>query len=117
MRLAGRRELGLVAHHAGGHAANIGDIRTAEPERIAGAGLLLFGGVGLTGGGPDRNRQRGGQQQSELKMSCSKNRHPFPPAQSLAELWVNGSGFASTGGQDATAQVSRQSRVAIHSAE
>ena len=40
-----------------------------------------------------------------------------PPAQSLAELWVNGSGFASTGGQDATAQVSRQSRVAIHSAE
>ena len=42
LRPAGRRELGLFGDHAGGHAADIGNLGTAEPERVAGAGLLLL---------------------------------------------------------------------------
>jgi hypothetical protein len=76
---AGRRELGFFGDHAGGHAADIGNLGAAQPERIASAGLLLFGGVGLTGGGRDRNRECGSQQPSKPEIPCSKNRHPPSP--------------------------------------
>ena len=42
----------FLGDHAGRHAVDIGNLGAAEPERIAGAGLLLFGGVGLAGGRP-----------------------------------------------------------------
>ena len=75
---AGRRELGFFGDHAGGHPADIGNLGAAQPERIAGAGLLLFGGVGLTGGGRNRNRECGSQQSSKPEIPFSKNRHPSP---------------------------------------
>lgn len=78
---AGRRELVLFSDHAGSHAADVRNLCAAKPKRVAGAGLLLLGGVGLAGGRPDRNRQRRGQQQSKLKISRSKNRHPSPRAE------------------------------------
>ena len=65
-------------------------------------------GLALSGGGRDRNRQRRRPAASQTKNSLLEKSSSIPPAQSLAELWVNGSGFASTGGQRATAQVSRR---------
>src|SRR6478735_3494250 len=38
---AGRRELVLFGDHAGGHAADVRNLGAAQPERVAGAGLLL----------------------------------------------------------------------------
>ena len=76
---ARRRELVLLGDHAGSHAADVRNLGAAQPERIAGAGLLLFGRIGLAGGGRDRKRQRRSQQQqSNLKMSCYEKRHPSP---------------------------------------
>src|SRR5579859_5730710 len=46
-------ELGLFSHHAGGGPLHVGNFRTAEAERIAHAGLLLFGRIG-----PPRRRQQ-----------------------------------------------------------
>ena len=47
MSPAGRRELGLFGDHARRHTADIGNCCAAEAERVAAAGLLLFGRVGL----------------------------------------------------------------------
>src|ERR1700732_4856453 len=43
---ATRAELGLLPGHAGGDAVDIGNLRIAQPERVAGTGLLLLGGIG-----------------------------------------------------------------------
>jgi hypothetical protein len=75
LRAAWRRKLRLVPDHAGGDAIDIGNVGTAETERIAAASLLLFGGVGLGRSGPDRNRERDGQEQSELENPSANNRH------------------------------------------
>jgi hypothetical protein len=75
---ARRRELGFFGDHAGRHAGDIGNLGAAQPERVAGAGLLLLGGVGLAGGGRNRNRECGSQQPSKPEIPCSKNRHPSP---------------------------------------
>ena len=75
---AGRRELIFFGNHACGDAADVGNFRAAEPKRIVGAGLFLLGRIGLAGSRSGRNRQCGGQHQSRLKRSCSKNQHPLP---------------------------------------
>ena len=85
LRPAGRRELRLFGDHASRHAADIGNLGAAQPERVAGAGLLLFGGVGLTRDGRDRNRECGSQQPSKPKIPCAKNRHPSPQP----KVWRN----------------------------
>ena len=79
LRTAGRRELGFPGDHAGGHAIDVGDLGTAEPERVGGTGLLLLGRVALAGGRHGRNHQRYTQQPSKLGMPCSKNHHPSSP--------------------------------------
>ena len=85
LRTARRRELGFFGDHAGRHAADIGNLGAAQPERITGAGLLLFGGIGLSSGGRDRNQECRGQQPSKPKAPCSKNRHPSPQP----KVWPN----------------------------
>jgi len=75
---ARRRELGFFGNHAGRHTADIRNLGAAQPERIASAGLLLLGGVGLAGGGRDRDRECGSQQPSKPEIPRSKNRHPSP---------------------------------------
>jgi hypothetical protein len=75
---ARRRELRFFGDHAGRHATDIGNLGTAEPERVAAAGLLLLGRVALAGGGRNRNRHCHGQQPSKPEIPCSKNRHPSP---------------------------------------
>ena len=78
----------------------------AEPERIAGAGLLLFGGVGRRRRGPDRNREHRRQHQTELDILRPAKRHEIPRGADLREVWVNGGGFASQGGTLTTAEAS-----------
>lgn len=52
-------ELGLLPDHAGGRPLHVGNFRTAQAERIAHAGLLLFGGISppARGHGPHRGGQ------------------------------------------------------------
>ena len=58
MRPASRREARLVLDHAGRDAINVGDIGPAKVHRIAGAGLLLFGGIGGSRRRECRSRKR-----------------------------------------------------------
>jgi hypothetical protein len=55
-----RRELRLVADHAGRDAIDIGNVSAAETKRIAGAGLLLIGRVGVDRMRQDRERTQCG---------------------------------------------------------
>lgn len=49
-------QFGLPPDHAHGGALDIGDFRTAEPESIPHARLLLLHGVGKAGRGPSPQR-------------------------------------------------------------
>ena len=71
---AARAEFGLLSDHAGGYPLHVRDLRTAQAESIAHASLLLVGGVGPAGCGPDP--QRGGQYDSTPKST------PKPTAKS-----------------------------------
>src|SRR6202000_175648 len=87
-------KLGLPSDHAGGHPLHIGYFRTAQIERIARTSLLLFGGVGPAGCGPDP--QRGGQYDSTAKSSSSKCQvaHDSPNLPHL-KFWVSNKTLAS----------------------
>ena len=58
IHLAARRELILLADHAGRDAVDVGNVRAAKTKRIVAAGRLLLGRVGLACRRPHRNRQR-----------------------------------------------------------
>lgn len=106
-RPTARRELGLVADHAGGDAIDVRNLRTTQAERVAAAGLLLFGRIGRHRCGPDRNREYRCQHQTELDILRPANRHEIPRGADLREVWENGGGFASHGGAPATAEASQ----------
>lgn len=73
---AARAELSLLSDHAGGHPLHVRNLRTAQAERIAHAGLLLVGGVGPPGRGPDR--QRGSQYESTPKSTPESTPKSIP---------------------------------------
>jgi hypothetical protein len=79
VRPATRRELGLVADHAGGDAIDVRNIGTTEPQSVAAAGLLLFGSVGGARGRPHRDRQCRHQHQAAPKIPVPQKRHRLPP--------------------------------------
>ena len=58
--------------------STFGNFGAAQPEGVAGAGLLLLGGIGLAGGRPHRNRERGRQHQADMKIPDPKSRHNPP---------------------------------------
>jgi len=53
-------------------------VRPAEPERVAGTGLLLLGGIGLAGAGPHRNRERRRQHEAKPEIPDPEKSH-LPP--------------------------------------
>jgi hypothetical protein len=56
---ATRRKLGHVSDHADRDAVDIGNLGAAQAKRIAGAGLLLLGSIGLSLRHQHRKRERG----------------------------------------------------------
>src|ERR1700733_8978105 len=74
---ATRAKLGLLPDHAGGGPLHVGNFRTAQAERIAHAGLLLFGGISPPGcrHGPRRGSQ---DHPTEQFSSKSKVTHDSP---------------------------------------
>ena len=83
-------ELGLVADHAGGDAIDVRNLWTTQAERVAAAGLLLFGRIGRRRCGPERKREYRCQHQTELDILRPANRHEIPRGADLREVWVNG---------------------------
>src|ERR1700730_11399357 len=81
--LAARRELILLADHAGRDAADVGNVRAAKTKRIVAAGRLLFGGVGLARRRPHRNRERRCEQQTELEFPRPDSQHDPPETADL----------------------------------
>lgn len=106
-RPTARRELGLVADHAGGDAIDVRNLRTTQAERVAAAGLLLFGRIGRRRCRPDRNREYRCQHQAELDILRPANRHGIPRGADLRGVWENAERFASQGGAPATAEASQ----------
>ena len=49
-------QFGLPPSHTRGDASDVGNLRTAQAERIARAGLLLLGGIGKADSGPGQER-------------------------------------------------------------
>ena len=78
LRPAGRRELGFLGDHAGGDAVDTGDFGAAETEGVAGAGLLLFGGVGMARSRQHRDRECRRQHPTQPEIADPKNRHKSP---------------------------------------
>jgi hypothetical protein len=79
---AARAKFGLLSDHAGGYPLHVRNLRTAQTEGIAHAGLLLVGGVGPAGRGPDpqRGRQYDSAPNSTPKSFSSKRKstHDIP---------------------------------------
>ncbi len=75
---AARRELILLADHAGRDAIDVGNVRAAKTKRIVAAGRLLFGSVGLARRRPHRNRERRCEQQTELEFPRPDTKHHSP---------------------------------------
>src|SRR5262249_55938471 len=73
-----RRKLGLVADHADPNTVDIRDFGTAQPKRVATAGLLLLERKGVTGCRSDRGREPGGEQHGRLNL-CRENDKHSPP--------------------------------------
>jgi len=92
-RPAAGRELGFVPDHADGDAVDIRNFGTAQAKRVAAAGLLLLGGIGLAWRGPHRNRERARHHQAELNIPGPDPKHESPQRCSC-ELWVNGGEMA-----------------------
>jgi hypothetical protein len=88
------RELVLVSDHAGRDPVDIGNFRTAKPERIARAGLLLFLGISPACGRQRDKRERRCREKTAPKCFEASCRHesPYPV---VRELWVKALGFAS----------------------
>ena len=80
---AARTEFSLAPHHASRNARHIRNLGTAQPERIAHAGLLLLHGVGPSGRGP-RPRDDG-RDHTELFHSNRESTHvsPKPPPRGI----------------------------------
>jgi hypothetical protein len=78
-RPAAGRELGFVPDHADGDAVDIRNFGTAQAKRVAAAGLLLLGGIGLAWHGPHQNRERGRQHQAKLNILGPDPKHESPP--------------------------------------
>src|ERR1700730_11833612 len=70
---AARRELILLADHAGRDAVYVGNIRAAKTKRIVAAGRLL-----LARRRPHRNRERRCEQQTELEFPRPDRKHDSP---------------------------------------
>jgi hypothetical protein len=94
--LAARRELILLADHAGRDAVDVGNFRTAKAKRIVAAGCLLLGSVGLARSRPHRNRERRSKHQTELEIPRPDSQHDSPRNSLICELWVNDRELAST---------------------
>lgn len=73
-----RRKLRPVADHAGRDAADIGNFRAAQAERIAAAGLLLFESVGIGRARQKRKRERRGEYGAKLRMREPDDKHESP---------------------------------------
>ena len=93
---AARRELILLADHAGRDAVDVGNVRAAKTKRIVAAGRLLFGGVGLARRRPHRNRERRVEQLTEPEFPRPDSKHDSPPKPLICELRVNEGELAST---------------------
>ena len=87
---AARRELILLADHAGRDAADVGNVRAAKTKRIVAAGRLLFGSVGLARRRPHRNRERRCEQQTELEFPRPDRKHDSPETADLRILGERG---------------------------
>jgi hypothetical protein len=77
-RPAFRTELRLVPDHAYLDAVDIRNVRTAKPKRIAAAGLLLLGSVGVAGRRPHRSRKCCRQRQTKLEIPGPDDKHESP---------------------------------------
>lgn len=80
LRPARRRQLGLLGDHAGGDTVDIGNFGAAKPKGVAGAGLLLLGGISVAQRRPHRNRKPHCQRQTELDISGPQHRDYSPDA-------------------------------------
>jgi hypothetical protein len=83
IRPAAWTELRSFPDHAGRDAVDIRNEFAAQLHRIAAAGLLLLGGIGLACRGPQRNRERNRQHQAERKIRKSDGRHESPRSVAL----------------------------------
>jgi len=75
-----RTELGLLPDHAGLDAIDIGNLLAAQPERVAGARLLLLAGVSPARHWPHQKAKRYCPQQKELNIPGpgGKGEHDSP---------------------------------------
>ncbi len=75
-----RTELGLLPDHAGLDAVDIGNLLAAQPERVAGARLLLLAGVSPARYWPHQKTKHYCPQQKELKIPGpgGKGEHDSP---------------------------------------
>jgi hypothetical protein len=79
-RAAAGTELRFVPDHADRDAVDIRNVRAAKAKRIAGASLLLLGGIGLPHRRQHRKGERRCEHQAELELAGPDRKHESPEA-------------------------------------